>query len=158
MEGRRAAPGVYCLPMERRFPRRIDALDDVFAFLREFRESESIDEANGFNMDLVVEELFTNMVKYSPEGEDHIDIGLAREDGERLVVTMLDHGVESFDVTRSAEVDTENPKPLDEMKVGGLGLHLVKRMTDSVSYEYEDRTSRTTLVIRLEKPNADDHA
>ena len=141
--------------MQQRFPRRIDALADVHAFLERFREEQGVPEDVGFRMDLVVEELFTNLVKYNTDGRFEIEVGARLVDGE-VVLTLTDFDVDSFDVTTSKEPDPDRGE--DNIRIGGLGLHLVKQMADSLSYEYTDRTSRTTLVLRLERGSADDHA
>ena len=60
---------------------------------------------------------------------------------------MLDDDVEPFDITRAPDVDID--APIEEREPGGLGLHLIRRMVDSVEYEYvkERRQSRITLRI-----------
>ncbi len=99
-------------------------------------------------MNLAVEELFTNMVKHSPGGKNEVTIDFERN-GDRLVVTLVDEDVEPFDVTSRPEVDTT--QPLEERKVGGLGIHLVKHMVDELHYRSEDRRSIITIMKRMEQ-------
>jgi anti-sigma regulatory factor (Ser/Thr protein kinase) len=40
-------------------------------------------------------------------------------------------------------------KPIEERPVGGLGLHLLKKVMDDVQYEYQDRESKITLVKKI---------
>jgi len=58
---------------------------------------------------------------------------------------LTDYDVEQFDVTRAP--DAEIDLPIEQRKPGGLGLHLIRRMVDSMNYEYsrERRQSRTTF-------------
>jgi hypothetical protein len=60
-------------------------------------------------------------------------------------VTLTDHDVDFFDVTRTADVDIN--APLEERNPGGLGLHLIKKMVEFFEYQYleESRTSRITF-------------
>jgi anti-sigma regulatory factor (Ser/Thr protein kinase) len=60
-------------------------------------------------------------------------------------LTLVDRDVESFDITRSPDVDIG--KPIEAREPGGLGLHLVKRMADRIDYDYlpQTRQSRTTV-------------
>ena len=48
--------------------------------------------------------------------------------------------VEAFDVTQSRDVDIK--ATLKERRPGGLGLHLVQQMVDTLEYDYRDRRSR----------------
>jgi anti-sigma regulatory factor (Ser/Thr protein kinase) len=64
------------------------------------------------------------------------------------MVCLTDFDVDEFDVTKAPDVDIN--RPLSERTPGGLGIHLVRRVTESLSYRYENRTSTIEMVIRLE--------
>jgi anti-sigma regulatory factor (Ser/Thr protein kinase) len=66
---------------------------------------------------------------------------------EQLTVRITDFDVEPFDVTRAPIVDTG--KPLEERQPGGLGLHLVRQMADTLQYEYAERRSTITFTKAL---------
>jgi serine/threonine-protein kinase RsbW len=133
--------------VERNFKRELDALGEVFDFLHQFAQQNGLDESVCYVLNLAVEELFTNMVKYSPDGAGEIPISIHRE-GSRLMVTLVDRDVEKFDITRprSKVIDGR----LKERRPGGLGLHLVQQMVDEIRYDYRDRRSEVTIVKRLE--------
>lgn len=133
--------------MQRSFPRCIDALDDIFRFVSEALAGLEVNSVHEFTVNLVVEELFTNMVKYNLESKQEISLRIDRQDG-RLLVCLTDFDVDEFDVTKAPEVDIN--RPLSERTPGGLGIHLVRRVTESLSYRYENRASTIEMVIRLE--------
>jgi anti-sigma regulatory factor (Ser/Thr protein kinase) len=62
-------------------------------------------------------------------------------------VTLIDHDVEPFDVTRAPDVDIH--APIGEREPGGLGLHLIRRMADSVHYEYATETRESRITLRI---------
>jgi anti-sigma regulatory factor (Ser/Thr protein kinase) len=64
-----------------------------------------------------------------------------------LTVRLTDFDVEPFDVTRAPAVDID--KPLAERQIGGLGLHLVRKMADTLRYEFADRRSTITFTMTL---------
>jgi serine/threonine-protein kinase RsbW len=134
--------------MEKKFKKSIGSLDQVFAFVDESMSVLKVDAEVAFAVTLAIEEFFTNMIKYSPEAANDVLISMSRE-GKRLTVTLVDTGVGPFDVTRADRVDTS--LPLEERKVGGLGIHLVRNMLDSITYDYADRQSTITFVKNLEK-------
>lgn len=132
--------------MEHSFARKIDALDDIFEFLHQAGITMGVSTPVKFSMNLVVEELFTNMVKHHREGSKDISVKIDRE-GDRLQLSLTDFDVDDFDITRVPEVDTT--APLTERQPGGLGLHLVRRMTDNLSYRYENRNRTITASLKL---------
>jgi phosphoserine phosphatase len=97
-------------------------------------------------VDLAVEELFTNMVKYGVGSSAPVRIEIGAIAGG-VEVRLIDDDVEPFDITRTPAVDID--APIEDREPGGLGLHLIRRMVDSVEYEYvkERRQSRITLRI-----------
>lgn len=129
----------------RRFPRIVGSLEDIVSYVHEFLGERGIDLDHVHNADLVIEELFTNMVKYGG-GESDIAIGL-EADPERLTIELRDFGVEEWNVTQSPPVDVD--APLEQRRPGGLGLHLVKRIAEDFRYAYRDRTSIVTVTTRL---------
>ena len=132
--------------MDRSFVRSLDSLGDIFAFLKGAAENLALDERTTFTVNMAVEELFTNMIKYGRRGDDLIEVGLEKEDS-RLVIHLVDSDSEPFDLTDLQSVDTG--APLEERKPGGLGIHLVKCIMDEVNYEYKNRVTRIRLVKNL---------
>jgi serine/threonine-protein kinase RsbW len=126
------------------FGRSFDSLEDIFAFTSEFFGRHGLDRDLLPTVDLIVEELFTNMVKYSPGGAPSIRIEMAPALGG-VEVALTDYDVDRFDVTLAPDADIN--LPIEERKPGKLGLHLVRRLVDSLQYEYssERRESRTTF-------------
>ena len=127
----------------RSFRRSVEALHEIFAFSAQTFATQGIDAGLLPAVDFVLEELFTNMVKYSrSEASVQIEIGQIVRGVE---VVMTDEDVDFFDVTAQAPVDVS--APLEARTPGGLGLHLIPRMVDSIKYDYfaEARRSRITF-------------
>lgn len=134
--------------MERTFKREIQSLGAVFDLIREFVTVNNIDDSITFSISLASEELFTNMVKYNSESTSDISVSL-RKDENRVIIDFIDFDEEPFDITKVEEVNTH--QRLEERKVGGLGIHLLKKMVDAINYEYSNGRSKITLVKNLEK-------
>lgn len=133
--------------MERTFARGLDSLDAIFVFLSERIEALELDPGSGFAVNMAVEELFTNMVKYNRSGTGGISIAVSGQpDG--VEIRMVDFDSEPFDITSMAEVDTT--APLEARRPGGLGIHLVRCLMDEVQYEYKSR--RTTIRLFKNRP------
>jgi anti-sigma regulatory factor (Ser/Thr protein kinase) len=132
--------------VQRYFKRSYDSLDAVFRFIEDFLRARSIDMTLREPVDFIVEELFTNMVKYNPGNEHDIALSLGCTT-QVLTVRLTDFDVDPFDVTRAPQVDID--KPLQERQIGGLGLHLVRKMADTLRYEFADRRSTITFTMAL---------
>jgi anti-sigma regulatory factor (Ser/Thr protein kinase) len=141
--------------MERKFARTIDALDDVFGFVSEFAVHNGLGDSVAFKLDLAIEELFVNMVKYNPDSHSDILISISKGD-DSLVLTLTDFDVEPFDVTAADAYDIG--QPLESRPIGSLGIHLVKSIIDEISYEYKDRQSKITLIKNLGKTDVQDRS
>jgi anti-sigma regulatory factor (Ser/Thr protein kinase) len=143
---RRVQEGGAATTVQRYFRRSFDSLDSVFGYVEDFLRAKGLDPGLREPVNFIVEELFTNMVKYNP-GNTHdiaVSLGCTRE---ALTVRLTDFDVDPFDVTRAPVVDVD--KPLSERQIGGLGLHLVRQMADTLRYEFADRRSTITFTMAL---------
>jgi phosphoserine phosphatase len=132
----------------RDFPRRTEAIDDIVAFTDETFTVLGIDPRLRTPVDLALEELFTNVVKYDKGGGTPVRIALARKAGG-VEATVTVEGVERFDPAAGPQVDVE--LPLEERTPGGLGLHLVRQFADSLDYQYDEVRRRARIVFRKKK-------
>lgn len=134
--------------MKKTFKRDFATLKAIFDFTSEFIDRNRLDDDIAFAVNLVIEELFTNMIKYHPGNPNDILINISKEP-DKLTISLTDYDVEPFDITKTKEV---NPNQnLEDRRIGGLGLYFVMKMMDNVTYEYKDRESRITLIKRLRK-------
>jgi len=136
--------------VQRAFGRSFASIARIFEFTSEFFARAGIDPRLLPAVDLVVEELFTNMVKYGKADDPGkgVRIDMATVEGG-VEVSLTDFGVDPFDVTRAPDADTE--LPIEQRRPGGLGLHLIRRLVDSWGYEHskERRESRITFTKTL---------
>ena len=126
----------------RTFPRSFGALEAIYAFIREFVAGSGIDPELAYDLDVIAEELFTNMVKYGRGARREIEIALDWR-APTLAIRLRDFDVERFDPTETPPVDTS--RPIDERRAGGLGIHLVRQIADRIHYDYQGRDSTITV-------------
>lgn len=96
---------------------------------------------------LVCEELVVNVVDYAyPEDADGwMDIEIEKGD-DSIVIRFKDGG------TPFNPLDCEMPdttKPLEERRIGGLGIFLTIKKMDEVKYEYTDQQNILTIMKKL---------
>jgi anti-sigma regulatory factor (Ser/Thr protein kinase) len=108
-----------------------------------------------YDAELVLEELFTNVVRHGfPHGDDEAahTIALAFEvRGDTLLLTIEDDGV-AFD-PRNAPAPAR-PESLADARPGGLGLVLVRSVVRRLDYARENGRNRTAAVLSLHPATA----
>lgn len=133
--------------MRRSFPRQMTSLEAIVAYVRDFLAHEGIDEASAsaYDLDLVLEELFTNLVKYGRGARGDVEILLERgPDG--VTAVLREYDAERFDPTELPEVDVT--KPIEQRRPGGLGVHFIRQLTRSFDYDYRDRVGVIRVAMR----------
>ena len=132
--------------MERRFQRDLSSLPELSRFVQEFLSRQGLAPSNAYDLDLILEELFTNVLKYS-SGTDEVAVRLTRDDSI-VTIALSEYGAaRAYDITRSPEPDLS--RPMAERPVGGLGIHMVRQLAETIRYEYKDRVSTTTITKKV---------
>ena len=116
-------------------------------FVDRIRKENDLAPALAARIHLALEEAVSNVIMYAyPEGTAGNMVLDAVRDGNRLQFTLVDRG-KAFDPTTVPEA---NPgAPLEERPVGGLGIHLVRSIMDSISYSRLDGKNVLTMIICL---------
>jgi anti-sigma regulatory factor (Ser/Thr protein kinase) len=96
---------------------------------------------------LAIEELVSNCVKYGyVDSREHvIDILLCIDD-RALRIEVIDDG-NPFNPLEAPRPDLS--LPIEERPIGGLGLHLLRELSDDVNYERKNGRNRLTLTKRM---------
>jgi serine/threonine-protein kinase RsbW len=131
--------------IERLFKRSYESLQELAEFTSNFFVGEQVDRHLLQPVDFAIEELFTNMVKYGASSDAAVRVRLEKVPGG-VEVTLTDYRVDRFDPTLAPEVDIS--LPLEQRKPGGLGLHLIRRMVDSIGYEYDEENRESRIKFR----------
>ena len=132
--------------MKRSFKRQLDSLGAIFEFVEDFLKDNALDREYGHVFDLALEELFVNMVRHGGKSTHDVAIEM-RADREKLTAVLTDTDVDEYNITRHKPYNQN--ASLEERRIGGIGIHLVHKLMDNVSYEYHDRTSRIILTKYL---------
>ena len=124
-------------------PRQMDSLAALVAMVRDFLRAESLPERRACDLDLVLEELFANIVRHG-RGTGGVQVELSpAPEGVRIVLRADEP--EAFDPTVSPGVD-EGASP-EEGLAGGLGLQLVRRRSREFTYDWSAGAGTTTVLM-----------
>jgi anti-sigma regulatory factor (Ser/Thr protein kinase) len=99
-------------------------------------------------INLALEEVVSNIINYAYDDEDEHKINIRVErDNSKLMIIIEDDG-KAFNILKYPEPDIEIPA--EKRNIGGLGIHFVRTLMDSVEYEYRDNKNILLLVKDLE--------
>lgn len=123
---------------------RTDNLDQVISFVDESLEEADCSIKAQMQIDVAVEEIFVNIAQYaytSQEGEAVIRLDTETVPGA-VVITFIDSGI-PFDPLAVQEPDVT--LSVKDRKIGGLGIFMVKKSMDDVTYKYVDNKNILTI-------------
>lgn len=120
-------------------------------FIKSVAEQLGMDASLAKKLRLAVEEAVVNVIDYAyPPGTEGDITVRAMANNQRLKLIISDEGT-PFDPTEKALADTT--LSAEERPVGGLGILLVRKLMDSINYEYIDGKNVLTLRKNLTKNN-----
>jgi len=125
----------------------IDEIKKIEPIINEIGEEWKIMDKHLFTLNLVLEELITNIIFYGfkvKNSKDSITVGIIKNDTS-LVIEIVDNAMEFNILEKKAVISSS--KSLNKQKIGGLGIHLVKNMTSSIEYRRENGFNYLTLSI-----------
>ena len=133
---------------ELRIKNQISELEKVAQFVEEIGEELGLSMELQMNLNLVMEEMVTNVIFYAyPEGDvEDIEL-LAKSDGKELTFVLSDQGKE-FDPTAKEDTDLDvNPADRD---LGGMGIFIVKNIMNKVTYQRLEGKNLLTMTKGIE--------
>ena len=122
---------------EIRIAATIENIEVVTDFVNEELEAFDCPMKAQMQIDIAIDELFGNIAHYAynPEvGDATVRVEVA-EDPLAVVITFIDNGV-PYDPL--AKEDPDTTLSAEERKIGGLGIYMVKKSMDDITYEYKD--------------------
>lgn len=115
----------------------VENIQVVTDFVNEQLESIGCPMKTQTQIDIAIDELFGNIVHYAY----HPEIGPAtvrvevEEDPLAVRISFMDHGIPYDPLARA---DPDVTLSAEEREIGGLGIYMVKKIMDNISYEYKN--------------------
>ncbi len=134
----------------RQLPGEAGQLPTALEFLQGFWAAARLPAPLGFTFELALEEVFLNVALHGAEGQIVPTITLELTADDHEVVLVVSDDARPFDPLTLATPDTS--AALEDRPIGGLGVHLVRQMMDTVSYTHEAGHNRLRMTKRLNQP------
>ncbi|KAA3657076.1 MAG: ATP-binding protein [Chloroflexi bacterium] len=138
-------------------PGRYEQIRSVCDFVAAGAKQSGLKESAIFHIELACDEACTNIIEhgYGGEGQGNIIVGWVMEK-KRFVITIRDNG-RPFNPNNVPEPPTP-PTPddpnfskeeiVDSLKVGGLGIHFMRKLMDDVQFNFDEKTGNTLVMIK----------
>ena len=112
--------------------------------LNKFGQISGLSEACITDVNICLDELFTNIASYGfVDDLEHIIRFTLHLDNNVLMLNIEDDGIPFNPLEKK---DPEIPAELIDVKIGGLGIHIVRKLMDNIYYERKDGTNKLTLI------------
>ena len=128
---------------------KIENIEQVTSFVNEILERYDCPMKAMTQIDIAIDELFGNIANYAY----HPNTGSATvrieviEKPMAVVITFVDNGI-PYDPLAKADPDVA--KSAEEREIGGLGIYLVKKSMDEITYEYKDGKNILKIKKKIE--------
>jgi len=139
------------------FPGRFSSLNEIRDFFAQAAKEAGLDEKSICDVQLAVDEAAANIIDHAYEGEDKGDIECSyRVVPDGLEVVLRDHG-------RPFDPNNVEPPDLNSdvccRKQGGLGLHFMKSLMDSIEFTFNHgRGGNILTMVKTRKKQIEPHA
>ena len=123
----------------------VENLGAVTAFVDRCMEELGCSVRSQVQIDVAVDELFSNIAYYAyPNGSGTATLRVEAAEPDCVLLTFIDSGIPYDPLSRP---DPDTTLSAEERKIGGLGIYMVKKSMDEISYAYEDGKN----VLRIKK-------
>jgi anti-sigma regulatory factor (Ser/Thr protein kinase) len=122
---------------------QIGELSDLAGKIEKLADNWKLTPAIAMNINLVIEEAFSNIVFYAYTDKDKHEINISVSlNNKRLTIEITDDGI-PFNPLSQQPPDTT--LPADERPVGGLGIYLISQIMDEMHYARKKNRNILTL-------------
>lgn len=102
---------------------------------------------------LVIEELFSNTVKYGRRGSAPATVGIRVVFGDEEPMTVYyEDDASQHDAFDQEGLEDELKVSISKRRVGGLGILLIRELGKNVQYEWSGGKNRVTFSVAMDTP------
>lgn len=127
---------------------KIENVDKVTEFVNEVLEEKDCPLKVQMQLDVAIDEIFGNIAYYAyGKGSGNATIQIEMEDNPpKITLTFIDQGIPYNPLENK---DQDITLDIEDREIGGLGIFLVKKTMDELSYEYADGQNILTMKKEL---------
>jgi anti-sigma regulatory factor (Ser/Thr protein kinase) len=121
----------------------LSELKTLCQHLSHFGQVYGLSETLISEINICLDELFTNIILYGFEDDlEHIIRFRINLNGNALILNIEDNGIPFNPLLKK---DSELPADINKVQIGGLGIHIAKKLMDDIWFERKRGKNRLTL-------------
>jgi anti-sigma regulatory factor (Ser/Thr protein kinase) len=129
----------------KKMPARVESLHDLVTFITDEAKKKGFSEDARHRIELVLEEALVNVFVHGyTQHQGQVEVRCLDSDNSSLTIEIIDTGV-SFNPLSLADPDLQ--PDLTTRKIGGMGVFLIRKMTDGVAYRREGNNNILTMTV-----------
>ena len=129
-----------------KLPAMIEHLESLLGFVSEHAKEQGFTSDMLKKIELASEEALVNVFNHAyPDKHDgEVEVSCGLDDNNKFVIEIMDSGTPFNPLSLSQPNLTED---VSERPIGGLGIHLIKKMMDEVEYRREGNNNILSLIV-----------
>lgn len=128
------------------FPAKFEFLDEIREFVAHAAREGGFTEKEIYALQLAADEAASNIIEHAYEGVSDAKIDMSCDvHDDNLIITMRDTGI-PFDLSNVKQPNIK--ADLFERQIGGLGVYLMRKLMDEVSYESNPKTGNLLTMTK----------
>jgi len=129
----------------KQMPARVESLHDLLTFITAEAKKKGFSEEARQRIELVAEEALVNVFVHGyAQDQGQVEVRCLDSDDTALTIEVRDTGV-SFNPLSLADPDMQ--PDLAQRKIGGMGVFLIRKMTEGVAYRREGDSNILTVTF-----------
>jgi len=131
---------------DKTFPAKFEFLDEIRDLVAQVASAGGFSDKAIYSLQLAADEAASNIIEHAYEGVSDASLDIHCEmKGDTIIITMRDTG-KPFD---PAKVQEPNLKAdLSDRQIGGLGVYLMRKLMDKVSYQSNSKTGNLLTMTK----------
>jgi serine/threonine-protein kinase RsbW len=128
------------------FPAKFEFLDEIREFVAQVAREGGFSEKVIYSLQLAADEAASNIIEHAYEGVSNAKLDITCDmQGDTLVITMHDTG-KPFDPSKVKQPNLK--ADLSDRQIGGLGVYLMRKLMDEVSYTTKSKTGNLLTMTK----------
>ncbi len=130
----------------------LSELDNLCQNLEDFGQKIGLSKKLIFEINLALDELFTNIISYGFKDDDEHTIKITMTPRQKVLCLCIEDDGVPFN-----PIDFETPDvacSVENCKIGGLGIHIIRKLMDDICYRRCDDKNILTLKKNLSNDGA----
>lgn len=136
-------------------PGRYDQIRTICDFVAEGAEQAGLDDDAVFGVQLACDEACTNVIEHAYGDENVGEISVSWQvRGNKFKIIIQDRG-QPFDpdLVESPAIPAD-PHKIEELKIGGLGIHFMRQMMDEINFTFDEHKGNTLIMVKRLSDNS----